>query len=141
MRFFFFYFFTEKVAFPLFPKPNCYRHENHSSSDEDDNADTDILLQKCIRDGIQFHKNSITASVGSTTAPIEQPMPMPRGQVHKEHPIRMFRNGGNAYIEPMMIDETNRFHYEECASNYSAASGLSNLTVGSNTVGLLDTKR
>lgn len=61
-------------------------------------------------------------------------------QIIKENPIGMLRKGGNAYIETN-YDETNRFHIEDSPCNFSVASGLSDLTVGSLTVGLLKTNR
>lgn len=58
----------------------------------------------------------------------------------KENPIGMLRKGGNAFIETN-YDETNRFDIEDSPCNFSVASGLSDLTVGSHTVGLLKMNR
>lgn len=52
----------------------------------------------------------------------------------------MLRKGGNSFIETN-YDETNRFDIEDSPCNFSVASGLSDLTVGSNTVGLLKMNR
>lgn len=52
----------------------------------------------------------------------------------------MLRKGGNAFIETN-YDETNRFDIEDSPCNFSVASGLSDLTVGSHTVGLLKINR
>lgn len=61
-------------------------------------------------------------------------------QIVKENPIGMMRKGGNAFIETN-YDETNRFNIEDSPCNYSVASGLSDLTVGSHSVGLLKMNR
>lgn len=52
----------------------------------------------------------------------------------------MLRQGGNAFIETN-YDETNRFDIEDSPCNFSVASGLSDLTVGSHTVGLFKINR
>lgn len=52
----------------------------------------------------------------------------------------MLRKGGNAYIETN-YDETNRFDIEDSPCNFSLISGLSDLTVGSHTAGVLKMNR
>lgn len=61
-------------------------------------------------------------------------------QIIKENPIRMLRKGGISFIETN-DDETNRFHIEDSPCNFSIASGLSDLTIGSHKAGLLNGNR
>lgn len=118
-------------------------HDDSLSSDDekiDDTVDHEALLQKCIQDGIN---TSTTRLIGMPPLNAHNRLPTaPKFPllVVKENPIGMLRKGGNAYIETN-TDEMNRFQIEDSPCNFSIASGLSDLTVGSNRAGLLKTNR
>lgn len=108
---------------PALPEPNDIL-PNDSSSDDDDEfgGSAADLLEQCIRSGITKPNdsgNKLNAEI--RLAP---------QQIIKENPIGMLRKGGNSFIETN-YDETNRFHIEDSPCNFSIASGLSDLTVGS----------
>lgn len=116
---------------PALPEPNEILPDD-SSSDDEGGVD---LLQQCIRTGIS--KKSI-GSLAESSAMGEK---LRSQDVVKENPIRMLRKGGNSFIETNYNDETNRFHIEDSPCNFSIASGLSDLTIGSHKAGLLTTNR
>lgn len=105
-----------------------------STSDEDEDADDDLLLQKCIRDGKQAANTSTSANgkIG----------PLPRLPNHAplENAIGMLRKGGNAYID-CIPDRPNRFNVEDSPCNFSVVSGLSELTIATNTPAAFNTHR
>lgn len=109
------------------------------ASDDDLDENPADLLAQCIRTGITQKANKapsessgIQLNIGCKSA---------SRQIIKENPIGMLRKGGNSFIETN-YDETNRFNIEDSPCNYSvASSGLSDLTVGSHTVGLLKINR
>ena len=103
-----------------------------SSSDEDGQVD---LLEQCIRTGIT--KKPVKPG---SSGRLEIGAKLPPQHIVKENPIGMLRKGGNSFIETT-YDETNRFHIEDSPYNHSIASGLSDLTVGSHSVGLLKVNR
>ncbi|XP_017031617.1 adenomatous polyposis coli protein [Drosophila kikkawai] len=84
-----------------------------SSNTSDCGGAAGHLLQQCIRDGMQ--------------KPLSEASP---------DPIAMLRRGGNNLpgYQPS-ADEINKFLVEDSPCNFSVASGLSNLTVGSSLVG------
>lgn len=114
-----------------------------SSCDEDDDADDDLILQKCIRDGIQSttrsNGNSLAANASSSTiSQIERLRSLPTHV--QENPIGMLRKGGNAYIETA-FDETNRSNVEDSPRNFSVVPGLSELPIATNTPAVFNTLR
>lgn len=116
---------------PTLPKPDDIFPDDSSSDEADENPDE--LLQQCIRSGI-----TKTAPPAPTHIPAIKKVParLPLQQLLKENPIGMLRKGGNSFIETN-YDEPNRFQIEDSPCNFSIASGLSDLTVGSHTAGLL----
>lgn len=125
----------DKIAAPPLSLPVKLPRDAQSSSDDGDEADNDILLQKCIRDGIQTTTRSNEDSVGANTSSsgIGKIGPLRTLPNHvKENPIGMLRKGGNSYIESV-LDETSRFNVEDSPCNFSVGSGLSELTIASNT--------
>lgn len=113
-------------------------HDDSLSSEDDDvvdNGDHEDLLQQCIQTGISKSTARSIINEQNQSAGIVK---LPLQQLIKENPIGMLRKGGNSYIE---TDEMNRFHIEDSPCNFSIASGLSDLTVGSHSVGLLKTNR
>lgn len=101
------------------------RREENLSSDDDENADDEFLLQKCIQDGMQA---MMRTSQHETNAPCNS------NQVYKENPMGMFRKGGNPYIDTVN-DETSPFQVEDSPCNFSVVSGLSELTIESSKPG------
>lgn len=105
------------------------------SSDEEPNADDDLLLQKCIEDGMQ----AMTRSSNNVSLTQSNPIEASRVLI-KENPIGMFRKGGHHFVDSTN-DETNRFQVEDSPCNYSIVSGLSDLTIGSNRIGIAKLQR
>ncbi|XP_016982161.1 uncharacterized protein LOC108046788 [Drosophila rhopaloa] len=93
-------------------------YAHHLSDDVSSNASdcggaAGVLLQQCIRDGMQKPLSEAASD-----------------------PIAMLRRGGNllpGYLPS--ADEMNKFLVEDSPCNFSVVSGLSNLTVGSSLVG------
>lgn len=108
---------------PALPEPNDILADDSSSDDD---------IEEIIRTGL-------TKKV--TQPPSENSgIKMPPQQIIKENPIGMLRKGGHSFIETN-YDETNRFYIEDSPCNFSVASGLSDLTIGSHSAGLLKTTR
>lgn len=119
---------------PALPEPNNILPDD-SSSDDEGGAD---LLEQCIRTGIS--KKAADSLAESSGIKLDVAAKMRSHQIIKENPIGMLRKGGNSFIETN-YDETNRFHIEDSPCNFSVASGLSNLTIGSHKAGLLNANR
>lgn len=114
-------------------------HRDIPSSDEDD----DEILQKCIRVGIQSTTKSTANVVAANTSSshISQTERLRSLPNHvQENPIGMLRKGGKAYID-VATDETSRFNVEDSPCNFSVMSGLSDLTIATNTPAVIDTPR
>ncbi|KAL9898499.1 adenomatous polyposis coli 2 [Glossina fuscipes fuscipes] len=87
------------------------------------------ILQQCIRDGM---KKSSTKDQSAK----KQFGNMVSSQVEQLDPIAMLRMGGNVLPAYLPVnDEINKYGVEDSPCNFSVASGLSNLTVGSSLVG------
>lgn len=99
-----------------------------STSDEDEDADDDLLLQTCIRDGKQMAHGKIG------------PLPRLPQNAPLENAIGMLRKGGNAYIDSIP-DNPSRFHVEDSPCNFSVVSELSGLTIATNTPAVFKTHR
>lgn len=119
---------------PALPEPNEILQDDLSSDDEG-GAD---LLEQCIRIGIS--KKTTDSMADSSGIKLEVGAKSHSHQIIKENPIRMLRKGGNSFIETN-DDEPNRFHIEDSPCNFSIASGLSDLTIGSHKAGLLNGNR
>lgn len=107
------------------------------SSDDENLGDASELLEQCIRIGIT---NKVTKSSADSSGKNDFGAKFPPQQIIKENPIGMLRKGGNSFIETN-YDEMNRFHIEDSPCNFSIASGLSDLTVGSHSIGLFKVNR
>uniref|UniRef100_A0A1A9X1C1 Protein zer-1 homolog-like C-terminal domain-containing protein n=1 Tax=Glossina brevipalpis TaxID=37001 RepID=A0A1A9X1C1_9MUSC len=87
------------------------------------------ILQQCIRDGMKkpsVKDLSDKKQCGNIVGP----------EVERLDPIAMLRRGGNALTSYLPVnDEINKYGVEDSPCNFSMASGLSNLTVGSSLVG------
>lgn len=123
-------FFEDIKSPPALPEPNDILADD-SSSDDEDPVD---LLEQCIRTGITKKAENSQNRLEMSGAQISSQ------QIFKENPIGMLRKGGNSFIKTN-FDEMNRFHIEDSPCNYSIASGLSDLTVGSHTAGVLKMNR
>lgn len=121
---------------PALPEPADILPDLDDDLDGDDPVD---LLEQCIRSGITKKANKAPSESSGIQLSNMGCKPASR-QMIKENPIGMLRKGGNAFIETN-YDETNRFDIEDSPCNFSVASGLSDLTVGSNPVGLLKINR
>ncbi|XP_055297152.1 adenomatous polyposis coli protein-like, partial [Sitodiplosis mosellana] len=117
---------------PALPEPNDILPDD-SSSDDEDPVD---LLEQCIRTGIT--KNAVMSD-DSERLDIGGVKLTPQ-QIFKENPIGMLRKGGNPFVKNN-FDETDRFHIEDSPCNYSIASGLSDLTIGSHRAGPIKVHR
>lgn len=118
---------------PPLPVNRPRREENLSSDDDDiENADDDFLIQKCIQDGMQ--------AMMRTSQTETKPLICNSKPIFRENPIGMFRGGGNTFIETA-ADETSPFQVEDSPCNFSVVSGLSDLTIGSNKVGITKSER
>lgn len=115
------------------PEPSDILLHEPSSDDEDYGED---LLEQCIQTGIT--KNTIKPE--NLEIKVNTVNRLSSQQIMKENPIEMLRKGGNSFIGTN-YDEPNRFHIEDSPCNFSIASGLSDLTVGSHTVGLFQVNR
>lgn len=121
---------------PALPEPNDILPDDLVSDDDLENpAD---LLEQCIRSGITKKANKTPSN--SSGIQLNIGCKPTQRQIIKENPIGLMRKGGKAYIETN-YDETNRFNIEDSPCNYSVASGLSDLTVESHSVGLLKMNR
>lgn len=126
--------FSEDIKSPpALPKPADVLDDD--SSDDDVNDD---LLEQCIQSGI--------SSATVKTLPASNPLALPPAKpiaTHpnlRENPIGMFRKGG-APLLGMDCEIANRFHMEDSPRTFSIISGLSDLTVGSQKIGLLKDNR
>lgn len=106
------------------------------SSDDENLGDASELLEQCIRIGIT---NKVTISTANSSGKNDLGVKPPQ-HIIKENPIGMLRKGGNSLIETN-YDEMNRFHIEDSPCNFSIASGFSDLTVGSHSIGLFKVNR
>nr|XP_014087971.1 uncharacterized protein LOC106616045 [Bactrocera oleae]XP_036214461.1 uncharacterized protein LOC106616045 [Bactrocera oleae] len=90
------------------------------------------LLQQCIEVGMKKPNTQTKTHSNHTTATQQRPMhPAPTAD-----PIAMFRRGGNVLPPYLSVsDEMSKYLVEDSPCNFSVASGLSNLTVGSSLVG------
>lgn len=89
-------------------------------------------MEQCIQTGISKTTSKSLPPINSEVKP------MAMQQIVKENPIGMLRKGGCSYIDTN-CEVANRFHIEDSPCNYSFASGLSDITVGSQKAGLLKT--
>lgn len=121
---------------PALPEPTDILPESDDDDFDENPAD---LLEQCIRTGITKKANKAPSESSGIQLNIAC-KPAAR-EIVKENPIGMLRKGGNAYIDVNTYDETNPFHIEDSPCNYSVASGLSDLTVGSHTAGVLKINR
>lgn len=121
---------------PALPEPTDIL-PNEPVSDDDFDENPADLLEQCIRTGITKKAKAPSESSGIQSNIGCKPAAR---QIIKENPIGLMRKGGHAFIETN-YDETNRFDIEDSPCNYSVASGLSDLTVGSHSVGLLKMNR
>ncbi|XP_011208588.2 uncharacterized protein LOC105229824 [Bactrocera dorsalis] len=90
------------------------------------------LLQQCIEVGMKKPNTQTKTHSNHATATQQRPMrPTPTAD-----PIAMLRRGGTALPPYLPVsDEMSKYLVEDSPCNFSVASGLSNLTVGSSLVG------
>ncbi|XP_031627550.1 uncharacterized protein LOC116343560 [Contarinia nasturtii] len=116
---------------PALPEPNDILPDDSSSEDDDLGGSAADLLEQCIRSGITKKAIKPETSGIPSGSKLNRGIRLPPQQmINKENPIGMLRKGGNSFIETN-YDEPNRFHIEDSPCNFSIASGLSDLTVGS----------
>lgn len=126
--------FVDKVATPPLSSPIMESlRDIQSSSDEDENdANDELLLQNCIRVGMQTTAKSNEERTGAneSTSAIGRTGLLRNLPIHiKENPIGMMRKGGNKYIDPVFD------------KNFSVVSELSGLTIASSTPAVFNTQR
>lgn len=127
--FFFVTIFLDIKSPPALPEPNEILA---------DDSESDADLDEIIRAGITKKASKLPSE--SSGIKLDIACKLPLQQMIKENPIGMLRKGGNSFIETN-YDETNHFNIEDSPCNFSVASGLSDLTVGSHTAGLLKMNR
>ncbi|XP_067616772.1 streptococcal hemagglutinin isoform X2 [Eurosta solidaginis] len=95
------------------------------------------LLQQCIEEGMKKPKIQVKTSLGSDGGAGGRVQYKPlKTIVPAADPIDMLRRGGNPLPPYLPVsDEMSKFLVEDSPCNFSVASGLSNLTVGSSLVG------
>lgn len=120
---------------PALPEPSDILADD--SSDDENLGDASELLEQCIRIGIT---KKAPKPLAESSGKNDLGAKLPPQHIVKENPIGMLRKGGNSFIETN-YDEMNRFHIEDSPYNFSIASGLSDLTVGSNSIGLFKVNR